>query len=648
MHNYILLAQSDVGGRALIAWTRLFALPDRDRMVFAPIVFDECKHRIDSEISRYEFVLKQIESRLEGIDSRRATILVDAVRPSGLSLVRGSASWESLIAMLVITFPELRWMFGYDGLAEERDRLSNVRIDFTEDEKTIFEGVFAGHDRYSAFHPWFDPLFDPTGLRELVRLQTNLDLERMSVDAGNLNTPFQLPRRRELSAVIEDEFDYAMLHSYTAYRFGFRTDVLNSWEQMEERFNVRSPKNPSANPRKFPATLSIEERHKYRLILEDMRLQFADKSAKTHLSRLDEREIQCNRLWDENDDSDFRFMISTGQESASDELWALNEGYLYNKRHGVGKLFPKPIGGPFELWRTTELTKQLESGKADGFVSPPAKTSDERYSGHGAPGKLALVAGKLIDRSRRIAAKSDSPSGFILSAVLANDAFEMLGGKTPTMSLEAIKLKHVAEVRAECSFIGAGFHSDLGDRFQEIYRFVESTCRWFHPSVRRAAELDAKATMCNELVKIYDEAGQAEERDYCLAQFRWNNRRLELLEAWRRRNPIDLGLNCLLLYAELLLGSLKHIIIAFACWIAVFFLVTKYFVAMNQDLAVVLATQFDWMVGGAASGIESLEKSTTSDVKARYHALISIAANIVGVFHFGILISFFYSLISRK
>ena len=42
--------------------------------------------------------------------------LVDAVRPSGLSAVEESGSWDNLIAMLILTFPEIRWVFGVAAL----------------------------------------------------------------------------------------------------------------------------------------------------------------------------------------------------------------------------------------------------------------------------------------------------------------------------------------------------------------------------------------------------------------------------------------------------------------------------------------------------------------------------------------------------
>ncbi|MEZ6138707.1 MAG: hypothetical protein R3C53_27800 [Pirellulaceae bacterium] len=632
--NYVVIAQSEASGEAMAhGWCRLLGLPNLEGMVGKAIVFDQELHFAGHVNRIFDYLCGRIEDRLESlpaVQSSDVTVLVDAIEADDLSLAKEDTNWTSLVAMLIATYPELNWVFAFSGRGACND-------DFPE----------ASHDRYSIFGVERNALFDPTGLRDWIRIRTNGDLVEMAKRAvADEDEAFQLPLRKQTAAVIEDENDYAMIHGYAAYRFGFRTDVVTTWGQMKELFRF-TPKGEAYNPAQ-PPKVPDNKRHIYSLILEDMRVQFPDKPANVHLSRPNDRARECNLLADENDQSEFRFCISTGQESSADDLWNEYDGYLYHKRHGIGKLLPKPIGGPLEIWKATGLRIQLENGLSEGFVSPPAVINGERYDGHGSPGKLALVAQKLIDRARYTAINATSTSDFIMSAVMANDAFELLGGKTPTMSLEAIKIKHVAEVRAECTFVGAGFHFDLNDRFAEIYEFVHSTCRWYHQSVRKYAELDARATICNELVKVYSEAGQAEERDACLAEFRWNNRRLELLQALEKRKPVSVGANCVLLYAELLLVSMTRIVAAFVLWIAFFWLVTHFAVDQTNDqgFAVLLATQLDWMVGGGASGIAELSKAT--EVDDRRLAWISIAANVTGVFHFGILMSFLYSLISRK
>ena len=646
MRKYIILAQSQLTAASLDIW-RSMAVSFHDDFTCPPAIV--CT-TVDGNHEGVADTFRTVVAKLESLtpspcgDSAacHVTVLVDTVNggmspidASPMSLTGELSDWDTLVAMLVQTFPEMQWVFGVV-----------TGLDSTENghEAEFKESL---HSLDSLPIQWRYPQFDPTGLRHWIRLLTNKDLQNVAGKKPQKAEPFQLPTREKTAAVIEDEEDFAWLHGYATYRFGFRTDIVTSWEQMKERFHfhVQSPKAP-AGVGVTSAVLDWNKQHRYQLILEDMRLQFPDKPGKTHLSKPDDRARQCNRLADENDRSDFRFMISTGQESATDDLWGLNEGHLYNKTYGIGKLLPKPIGGPLELWKTTGLNTLLENGLAEGFVSPPSEFSDEQYHGHGAPGKLALVARTLIDRARRVAANADTPEGFLLSAVLANDAFELLGGKTPTMSLEAIKLKHVAEIRAECAFVGVGFHVELDDRFREIDLYVKSVCRWYQPNQQKWCEWDAKATIYNEFVKIYRDAGQLEEQDKCLAQLRQMNRKLARPQGWQFVNPFAWAVHGVLAYAEMLLSDFWRVAFAFGCWIAALTLLSTYLTGHEANIFVYLAKQLGWMVGGGTHDVDiSQGDPATNDLT---FVIISILSNIIGVFHFGVLMSYFYGLVSRK
>src|SRR5262249_35146292 len=111
-----------------------------------------------------------------------------------------------------------------------------------------------------------DPLFDPTGLRQWVRKRTNWALAKMG--------EFQLSIRVASAAAIDEERPYAYLHAYTAYRFGYRADVVSTWALLKERFD--RPRECSGG-------------HGYQLLLEDMSLNLPDRPAGIHLLHLDER-----------------------------------------------------------------------------------------------------------------------------------------------------------------------------------------------------------------------------------------------------------------------------------------------------------------------------------------------------------------------
>ena len=79
--------------------------PESDRMIAAPIVFDERVHRLDSVEAIYRFLVARIESCVStnnhGLTEGETTILVDSVRPLDLSVVKENASWDNLISMLI-------------------------------------------------------------------------------------------------------------------------------------------------------------------------------------------------------------------------------------------------------------------------------------------------------------------------------------------------------------------------------------------------------------------------------------------------------------------------------------------------------------------------------------------------------------------
>src|SRR5262249_24990025 len=154
-------------------------------------------------------------------------------------------------------------------------------------------------------------------------------------------------------AAIEEEVEFAFMHAYAAYRYGFRADVVTSWCLMEYLFGH------SADGR---------TNHGFSLLLEDMRLQFHDKPASIHLSRLETSQVNgerklgrsdyCPLLAVENDKSRWRLLITSGQMGVDKDLVEDNRKYLLQKRHGANSRDPviyKPVGGITDLWEQAGL-----------------------------------------------------------------------------------------------------------------------------------------------------------------------------------------------------------------------------------------------------------------------------------------------------
>ncbi|MEM9940194.1 MAG: hypothetical protein AAF939_01315 [Planctomycetota bacterium] len=589
------------------------------------------------------------------------TILLGPLNPSGLSATTLSNTFEAVVARLILTFPEVEWHFpSCDDQAEEP--------------------IDGHHSLLGSWMPSICPLFDGSGLRDSIREKTTCELK--------LDTESRLAVRIRKAAVIEDEADYAMLHGYGAYRYGYRVEIVTSFDRMKKVFG------PDSESEKDGSTPS----HDFDLIFEDMRLQFPDKPANVKLSDLKERARIFPKLSLENDSSKFRFLITTGQENPDTDLVSENEKFLDKKTrrvHGLGDLLRKPVGGPISLWKKSELKEHLGKderckgqprGNAPGFQWPPIKNDSDPDGGHGAPGKLAMVARMMVDRARRHCDGAKTASDWIRIAVLAGDALELLQCKTPSLAIDALRLKHVAEVQAECTFVGTGFHCDVNDRIVELDAEIAAVCRWYDDESRKTCVLDAKTSILNDLIHVYRNHGRMEEEDQCLDKFRLANR---ALQRRHETNPLMLVFHALLGYSEYLMGGFHRIFIAFVAWVAFFTLISFATTSTHDDhqLPIYVAKQLNWMVGGGTHDVSvdldkakqsssltgtapntteatanesdkknqtKQDKEPTGELKSKVSpadsvlVCISICANVIGVLHFVILSSFFYSLISRK
>ncbi len=624
--RYIILAQSDVSARALSAWLEFLGEKAPNIIDAYRIVLEAHYLEGDRGVDTYHRVVEQLEGVLSNCPvtgHSHVVAMVDRVKPAALSAVSDSMTWDHLQALLILTFPEIKWVFGVvsgdaNGFPREDHSLPSLSTRARR-----------------------DPLLDPTGLRGWVRERTNEKMRLSSLTAQATvpefgGTTMQLPMRprRELAAAIDDEVDYATIHAYTAYRHGYRADIITTWRLMEERFG--------------PVRLTVEDSHGYALLIEDMRLVFADKPGRVHLSQLGSdrgragRDAYCPLLHWQRDQSRWRLLITSGQMGSESELVENNQCYLTGKRYGRGEVYFKPLGGICDIWSSTGLRaapehESSERGNAPGFIWPPGQFDSELHDGHGSPGKLGMVALVLVERSKLAREAAGSATDWIKAALLASEAAELLSGRTPTLAVAALVLKHECEVRAECAFIGTGFHFGLEERFEEIQAEVESTCQWFHKR-RVQAERDAKAAIVNRLNLVFSQMGKKEEENRCLVELRRLNRLMNRPRGWKQFTGLHwLGWGAGF-YGELLLASFARLVTVTAVWIFGIALVTHWRLKAGPEKSFETgSTIIGWFFGGSAA----------QNVSVEIH-LISWLAVVAGVFHIGILMSYLYSLISRK
>ena len=627
MARYIILAQSEVTANALSAFLELLgedhiAKADKRRIVWQ----GNLAGSKENAVLAYESLVCRIlnaaseASEVGAIPLNDVVILVDSVSPDRLNPMSiGGEMWNPSIAMLILTFPEIKWLFG---------------ICIPQKNKADF--LTENHSLPSLLtKPRRDPLFDATGLRNYVRCRNKI----------------LLPLRSKRAAAIDEETSYAYFHAYAAYRFGYCADAVRSWALMDHLFG-----SAAHTMRKKLGKGDAEGGHGFALLFEDINLNFPDKPRNDfHLSDFEkERATKCPLLNQEAERSDFRIIVTGGHSGSSGNKIHDNRNYIRNyKPKGYGYV-QKPVGGIFDLWTKAGLFRRLipdneEKGKrqrgyAPGFYWPPFREEGEKESnGHSAPGKIMLIAQNLVARADTLRNSANTVEECIRGAVLATDALELLRFMTPTLALQALSLKHEFEVRAEVAFLGVGYHFELEKRFDELQREVAVASQFFHKKFRKASQLDTLVSIGNRLMLVFREAGQFDEELICLTRIRSWHRKLRFRQV---TGPFDFIASAFMAYAEWLMAKPVRFFGALFVWFIVFWGLWYF----NTNL-----TDKE-----KAEGVNQLIISASSAWNAFICANPNIAANnwtililnaiasATGVFHLGVFISYLYSAVTRK
>jgi hypothetical protein len=295
------------------------------------------------------------------------------------------------------------------------------------------------------------------------------------------------------------------------------------------------------------------------VVLEDVYLNFPDRPRTFrgghHLSELKFRDEMYQKL---GRVKERRLFVTVGHRRTDDlrKLWRDNEKYLGNRSYSHVWVY-KPVAGLHHI-----LVKLPRSGSRSRQTSPPAEKS---LPDHSAPGRLLMVASRLLARSSQILQSCRSVEDAVHAAMLALEAQELLGSRTPTTALEALALRHEAEVIAESLFIGVQYNLDLGQRFREVHEEVREASKWFRPAQRRRSALNAELTIIERLASRFRHLNQVEEELACLARAR----RLRF-DFWVRERPWRWVLWPVLRYIAFALSSLGRFAVAVGLWILLF------------------------------------------------------------------------------
>lgn len=578
------------------------------------------EHRGPASLRNSLAILSLEDERLDGL--------------ADLNPIAADNEWSAVAAMLVLSFPEVHWCFYTLHEPPPSFMFAEAHVMKEIDVRAGLRRLLWFRDR------GFIALFDPFGLRGNIRARIRRHEENQELVA-----PY-VPVRPEVAAVVEEEEDYAYLNAYTAYRFGFRVHVLTSFGMMERVLD----EIPVASPPGAECESHLS------LVFEDLYLNFADKDPHKPL-RLSDLAVRDDRFPKLSGVPQRIFMTVGHRRRAEDQqTWLSNRARLYGilGSRQYYKVIYKPALGIFDVWERSGMRRRLRhgGGRAPGFDWPPRHmTLADLSGGHSAPGRLLLIANRLVARAARIAQSANSVPDAIHGAVLALEAIEYLAHRTPTSSLEAVALKHKLEATAECMFYGIEYNIDVESRFEEIHSEVRGIGNWFRAGSRKMSQLNAEVRMVSELLTTFRQYNQFDEEQKSLVRIRALHRRLWL----NRHRWVALPVFPLRWYVEFLLGSLPRFIAAIAVWILGLALVYGVMFHSNPESAELGKLSFLHGLSDAVTAFLGMQPphdigQLVDEYKEHGLAVmwITIVAITSSFVHLGIFISHLYSMLARR
>jgi hypothetical protein len=442
----------------------------------------------------------------------------------------------SLAGLLILAFPEIHWILRTPN-SWPSAFMRDIHA-FAAGES--LESVIAAHDR------GLIALFDPAGLRQVLRrcLLPAADSRRVETKGSASGI------RTEMAVIVDEEMAYAYFNALAAFRCGYRALPVTTWGAMQAWL-------ASGATAPIPA-----------VAFEDIYLNFCDYprtigrdtlsgGANVGLSHLSLRD----RLFVHLGAAQRRVFVTVGHQRGKgrSDIWEQNKAYLASRSQKVRWVF-KPVGGLHRLLIDGGLRARMKT-KMPG-ARALSHSLDE--TPHSAPGRLLMVCDRLIQRSERLLNDRASVADAVHAAVLATEAGELLSDRTPTTALEAMALKHEAEVIAESRFIGVEYNLDLTYRFREITSEARAISKWFGARWKRSA-LNARLTIVERLANRFRAMNQVEEELTCLAEAR----RLRFA-FWIREKPWRWVLSPFLSYIAFALSSLPVFLAVIAAWIVFF------------------------------------------------------------------------------
>ena len=566
-------------------------------------------------------------------------------------------SWHSMIASLVIQFPDVRFVFAVCPRFGYEDTSDEAR--FVDWEWHSFQCLFQSRD--------IAPITDPSGLRLAIRFATNLAVYRLYSDG--LRT----------GVSIDDEPEAALMGAYVVYRAGLAASAVSSCaalKWLDVRFEEKKTERIADSCGTWGGRgNSFGSKTRPYVVLEDLDLNFPDSSSEsTDAKSLEEKRINLhnNHPWLKDIDKD----TDTDTDKDKDTVLWLWRIVVTVSGRKCDKKVQKPIQGLHTLLDAFDKEIPKKASKTKGKRTPytpsgralyPARKPKEQGgpAGHASPGRRQLVAQSLLKRAHEIQRRGRfGVSDAIRGAVFALEARSLLGDKSPSLSVDTLCLQHEFEVVAECESAGTMSRIGLSRRLDEIDSAASEIAKAYEtaPRSQERAEWSAKANVIHAVLVVLRQYGQFSAEMEALTKLRQCDRRTRFLKsplAILRLSRFFSPTYLITLYTHWLVKSVRHVVLAIVCWIVFLAMVRNILPASNATgessqswLAFVLDFVLDRISEVTALffgvGLPAMEPTIQTVSAPLMWSVFEIFGVLIGVYHFGIFIAFIYTIILRR
>ncbi|MEP3890931.1 MAG: hypothetical protein ABJN69_10720 [Hellea sp.] len=614
MIKYILIAHSENSLSALRA--SLGDSLDKQKVEenVLSINFSDFECSSDLGLSAYNEVSTLIGSKLKSIqtESYQTSVIVDYVNPSQLNPVNASSPFDSFIASMILSFPELSWYFATIH-GNRKDTFEEIYLHHSL-------GAFSSKNR-------LDNIFDASGLSGFIR------------DKISKSTNVQFVRRVNLAAAIDDEKGIAYKHAYAAYRFGYRANTIFTLGVFRQEFQK-------------------DVSHGYDVLLEDVSLKFGDMSRGEEIDNFEKRAKEFKSLNSKNskiESSKLRAIITSGFADRNSKVFKDNKTHIGQKTEfgKVGDVVFKPTGGMYDLERRLKLSTYLDENAIH--------TNHETDLGnHGVPGKIQSICDFLIRRADTLKETAHNFSDYVLGSVWSTNALELTDLKSPSSAVEALTLKHCFELAFDCQYSGK-YNIEIASRMKEIEQKTKEISMWVTPTQKHSTSLNASMRIFSNLLNIVRDNSLFDEEILILNKIRQTRLKAWFLKPVTLHESIGIpvikrivyviglpikGLFALpAIYVNFLLSSVFFFGFALFAWCIglAFGYQWAYKEPLSSFFSVSLPEAIITFFGSNGPVIH--DDLHCSPVRVAWVNSIAICS---GIFHIGIFISYLFTLVSRR